>query len=333
MLERNVPGGRPRIVPPTREAMEEAARIIRAGGLVAFPTETVYGLGANALDPAAVARIFEAKGRPQDNPLILHIPGMREASHYAEIGETAERLMHHFWPGPLTIVLYTLEVVPEIARARLETVALRVPMNAVALDLIAASGVPIAAPSANRSGRPSPTDAQTVADDLGDAVDLILDGGPVSIGVESTVIDATTDTVRILRPGGVTRETLARYADLADDEDGAYANRSPGTRHRHYAPKIPLLLWDGPGVAFPPTLPGTWCYMGMHRPPQGARLEALFDTPEAYASALYAKLREFESSGAEQIVAELPIRGGLGEAICNRLLRAAGQDAPVGGDA
>ncbi|MDR1965180.1 MAG: threonylcarbamoyl-AMP synthase, partial [Synergistaceae bacterium] len=224
-----------KIFPPTRESIATAAKIIKKGGLVAFPTETVYGLGANALDEDAVKKIFEAKGRPQDNPLILHVANMREASKYAEMNDSAELLMQHFWPGPLTIVLYSLATVPMPTRANLETVALRVPLNNTALALIREAGFPIAAPSANKSGRPSPTNAHAVWDDLGDSVDMIIDGGEPSVGVESTVIDATEGPVSILRPGGVTREMLSAVVDV-DDLGSSSPYRSPGTRHRHYAP-------------------------------------------------------------------------------------------------
>ena len=238
-------GMRPRIVPATLEAVREAAGIIRAGGLVAFPTETVYGLGANALDSAAVRSIFEAKGRPQDNPLILHVAKISDADKYAEVGPVARRLMKAFWPGPLTVVMFSSRAVPKETRANLETVAIRMPLHPLALALIEEAGSPIAAPSANRSGRPSPTSARAVAEDLGDFVGMILDGGNTSIGVESTVIDVTADPAVILRHGGVTKEMLSSVVDLYAGCDAKTSHRSPGTRHRHYAPDIPLSLWDG----------------------------------------------------------------------------------------
>ncbi len=323
---------RERIFPVTPENIRRAAEIIRSGGLVAFPTETVYGLGANALDPKAVAKVFAAKGRPQDNPLILHVASIKEASKYAEVNEWAESLMQQFWPGPLSVVLYSLDEVPEIARGGLDTVALRMPSNAAALALIREAGLPIAAPSANRSGRPSPTTAETVADDLGDAVDMILDDGQTQVGLESTVIDATEKSaIAILRPGGVTREELERVVDVVDDfeaEEGTdeILRRSPGTRHRHYAPALPLVLWNGENSTFSAlALDKRWCYLGLTHPPDGAVETIVFKSLEEYAQKLYTSLRELEICEAEVIIADLPRESGLGEALRNRLKRAAGR--------
>ncbi|MDR1019501.1 MAG: threonylcarbamoyl-AMP synthase [Synergistaceae bacterium] len=316
-----------RIVPATEEYLMEASLIIRRGGLVAFPTETVYGLGANALDSGAVKGIFAAKGRPQDNPLIVHVSGARQAAEYAEVGECALKLMDSFWPGPLSIVLYSTGGVPDVTRAGLDTVALRVPRHPVALSLIEKSGVPIAAPSANRSGRPSPTSAGAVADDLGSAVDLIIDGGPTFVGLESTVVDATRGSAAILRPGCVTREMLARVVGLSGGGCGEIAHRSPGTRHRHYAPDIPLFLWDGTDRApFREASGLKWCYMGTRTPPRDIgtpHREIIFSSLGEYARGLFARLREFEASGAEMIIAQIPEEGGIGSAIRNRLGRAA----------
>lgn len=315
---------------PSKQVIERAAEILRGGGLVAFPTETVYGLGANALDAEAVAKIFAAKRRPADNPLILHVSSISECEKYAELTPAAEVLMQQFWPGPLTIVLYSHELVPLIARANLETVALRAPVDPVARDLIRACGFPIAAPSANRSGRPSPTTAEAVCEDLGDVLDLIIDGGPTAIGLESTVVDATGDRVAILRPGGVTREMLAQCVDLILDEEEAAAYRSPGNRHRHYAPRLPLILWDREAEGdevFERVRGISWCYMGMTELP--AKVDPptetiAFDSLAAYAGNLFATMRRLETSGAELIVAELPGDGGLGAALRNRLRKAAG---------
>jgi L-threonylcarbamoyladenylate synthase len=317
-----------RIVPATPEAVREAAGIIREGGLVAFPTETVYGLGANALDAAAVRNIFRAKGRPQDNPLILHVAKISDADKYAEVGLAARRLMRAFWPGPLSVVMFSNSAVPMETRANLETVAIRMPLHPIALALIEESGFPIAAPSANRSGRPSPTSAAAVADDLGDSVDMILDGGHTAIGVESTVVDATADPAVILRHGGVTKEMLSSVVDLSACCDAKSSHRSPGTRHRHYAPYIPLSLWDGEAVGSFGIVPGArWCYMGMREPvgvPVQPHKKVIFESLEDYARELFSTLREFERCGGEMIVAELPDEKNLGRAICNRLKRAAG---------
>ncbi|MDR1471468.1 MAG: threonylcarbamoyl-AMP synthase [Synergistaceae bacterium] len=312
---------------PTREVIARAAGILRSGGLVSFPTETVYGLGANALDPEAVEKIYRAKGRPSDNPLILHVPGMREAARYAEINSAAELLMRHFWPGPLTIVLYSLGAVPAVTRANLDTVAMRAPMNWTALELIREAGVPIAAPSANKSGRPSPTTAQAVCDDIGDSVDMIIDGGHAAIGIESTVIDATEGTVTILRPGGVTREMLEQIVDVEESGEREIKHRSPGTRHRHYAPSIPLFLWDGDGTDVFRAEGGVkWCYMGLRIPPDGSVRSVRFDSLDEYGRNLFAVMRELETCGAELIIADLPGAAGLGEAIRNRLTRASAAD-------
>ncbi|MDR3355011.1 MAG: threonylcarbamoyl-AMP synthase [Synergistaceae bacterium] len=311
------------IVRPASGTIREAAGILRSGGLVAFPTETVYGLGANALDPGAVGKIFEAKGRPQDNPLILHISDIEEAARLAETNRTAESLMVRFWPGPLTVVLRSRDVVPSVTRAGLETVALRMPDNDIALELIREAGVPVAAPSANRSGRPSPTTAAAVQNDLGNFVDMIIDGGPASIGVESTVIDVTGGAVTILRPGGVTREMLSSVTEVSPCAGDEIKRRSPGTRHRHYAPNIPLILWrsgDAPSVV----CGVKWCYMGITPPPPGAFKTAMFRSMDEYAHCLFSALRDLESTGASAILAELPEDSGLGSAVRNRLMRAAG---------
>jgi L-threonylcarbamoyladenylate synthase len=319
--------GSAKIVPATKERIREAAGIIRLGGLVAFPTETVYGLGANALDGGAVSRIFEAKGRPQDNPLIVHVSGVEEAAKYAEVSRNAEKLMNSFWPGPLTIVMYSTGIVPDVARAGLGTIALRLPAHPVALLLLKEAGVPIAAPSANRSGRPSPTSASAVADDLGDSVSLILDGGPTSVGLESTVVDATGDKAAILRPGGITKEMLASVVDLLDGDESELARRSPGTMHRHYAPDVPLFLWDGKERASFEMASGMkWCYMGIKAPPADldtSHKKIIFSSIDEYAKELFSRLREFETSGGEIIIAQLPDESDIGSAIRNRLERAA----------
>ena len=313
---------------PTEDYIAKAAEILKRGGLVAFPTETVYGLGANALDERAVGKIFEAKGRPGDNPLILHISCADEASLYAEVTPEALALMECFWPGPLTVVLRSANIVSLAARGGLDTVALRAPANPVALALIRESGFPIAGPSANKSGRPSPTRAIDVFNDVGDAVDMILDGGETGIGVESTVVDATEPRLAILRPGAVTREMLAEamHAEIAEVGTSSpdKARRSPGTRYRHYAPSVELRLWeDGARGVFDSE--DVWCYMGIRKPPEGALRTIIFSTPEEYAHGLFSAMRELERCGAKLIIADFPDMPGLGEAIRNRLSRAAGR--------
>lgn len=233
---------------PEQSAIETAAEILRGGGLVAFPTETVYGLGANALDAAAVERIYSAKGRPSFNPLIVHVPDEEGARALAsEWPERASRVVKEFWPGPLTIVLPKRSIVPDNATAGLDSVALRVPANPIALSLLRAAGVPLAAPSANRSTELSPTTAQHVERSLGDRVDLILDGGATSVGIESTVLDLRTPRAAILRPGVIgARDLEPLVGSIASPTDlGSDAPRpSPGMMERHYAPRARLVLFD-----------------------------------------------------------------------------------------
>ncbi len=227
--------------------MEIAAEIIREGGLVAFPTETVYGLGANALNAEAIKKIYEAKGRPLDNPVIVHVAGMEMLESVAVATRRARVLMGRFWPGPLTLVLKKSKALPKATTAGLDTVAVRMPRNRVALDLIASSGVPIAAPSANISGRPSPTSAQHVLQDLSGKIDAILDGGTASIGVESTVLDLTSRVPTILRPGGLTAEELYKVIGrirLTPPKTKGKP-RSPGMKYRHYAPRARMILVEG----------------------------------------------------------------------------------------
>jgi len=237
---------------------EEAGRILREGGLVAFPTETVYGLGGNALDPDASARIYAAKGRPSDNPLIVHVADFEEVPPLvSEITPVAEKLMKAFWPGPLTIIMNKSDIVPMATTGGLQTVAVRMPVHPVAMKLIRSAGVPIAAPSANTSGRPSPTKAEHVIEDMDGRIDMILDGGSVGIGVESTIVDVTGDVPMILRPGYITMEMLREVVGevsidqaVAKINEGQLINskeppKAPGMKYRHYAPKAPLNLICG----------------------------------------------------------------------------------------
>lgn len=318
---------------PQPFVIEEAARLIRDGRLVAFPTETVYGLGANGLDPAAVARIFAAKGRPLDNPLILHFSSPRDAERVAVVSGRAKALMEYFWPGPLTLVLPSLGTVPAEVTAGLNTVAVRMPSHPVALALIAAAGVPVAAPSANSSGRPSPTDGAAVAEDLGDAVDLILDGGPASVGVESTVLDVTGGEMILLRPGGCPVEEIESATGERVVRGGGEAGRSPGTRHRHYAPSIPLVLHDREGARERALAAGgRIAWLGMEGPEilfapgeADSELSLIFSSPENYARGLFHALRMMESSGAAVIAAQMPrSEAGIGLALRDRLERASG---------
>jgi L-threonylcarbamoyladenylate synthase len=307
----------------TPEAIAEAAGVLRGGGLVAFPTETVYGLGADATSGRAVAAIFEAKGRPRFNPLIAHVANTEAAVALGELGKVGAALAAAFWPGPLTLVLAKRPGCPvaDLATAGLDTVAVRVPAHPVAQALLRAVGVPIAAPSANRSGHVSPTTAAHVAADLKERVALILDGGPTPLGLESTVIDVTGNLPTVLRLGAVARDDLARALGHPVEVAGGppRAPASPGMLARHYAPAARLRL-DASAVrrgeallAFGPPLP--------HEGPM-VNLSPAGDLVEAAAN-LFAALRALDASGAKAIAA-MPIpEQGLGEAINDRLRRAA----------
>jgi L-threonylcarbamoyladenylate synthase len=300
-------------------SIARAAEILRAGGLVAFPTETVYGLGADATNPVAVARIFEAKGRPRFNPLISHILGLDDAERHAHLHTHARALADRFWPGPLTLVAPRRADSPvaELACAGLTTIALRSPAHPMARELLAAFGKPIVAPSANRSGHVSATTAQHVADDLGDRVGLVLDGGSTPIGLESTIV-AIDDEGRatLLRSGALSRADIeAITGPLAAPDQGPIA--APGMLESHYAPRAHLRL-----DAEAPRAGEAYLAFGSPAPPHGLTLSATGDLIEAAAN-LYAHLRALDASGAQTIaVAPIPPHG-LGEAIRDRLMRAA----------
>jgi L-threonylcarbamoyladenylate synthase len=309
---------------PQKKIIAEAARALVRGELVAFPTETVYGLGANGLDAEAVRAIYRAKGRPSDNPLILHLANPGEAESVAFVDDRARRLINLFWPGPLTLVLPARTgVVPPVTRGGLETVALRMPSHPVALALIEATALPVAAPSANRSGRPSPTDADAVEEDLGESLAYLLDGGPTDVGVESTVVDATGKDLLLLRPGALPLEVIAEAEGQVGLAQAGEGRRSPGTRYRHYAPDVPLLIWDGP--LHWEALPGPVGYMGMADPPRPAGESVLFRTVDDYGRGLFSALRHLERAGVAVIVAQWPPQEGIGLALRDRLLRASGE--------
>jgi L-threonylcarbamoyladenylate synthase len=313
--------------------IDTAARLIRAGELVAFPTETVYGLGGDATNERAVAKIFEAKGRPQFNPLISHVPGPSDAKRLVQWTETADKLAAKFWPGPLTLVLPRAPGSPIalLASAGLDTVAIRAPAHPMAQELIRAAGVPIAAPSANRSGAISPTRAVHVAESLGDQVAMILDGGPCTVGVESTVLDLTAERPTLLRPGGATREAIeAAIGPIALSDAlpaGDVARKSPGQLQSHYAPSRPVRL-DASTVAADEAL----LAFGPN-PPKGAKrtlnLSVTGDLGEAAAN-LFAHLRTLDRPDIGRI-AVMPVpHTGLGLAINDRLRRAAADDGSGG---
>ena len=319
----------------------QAADILAKGGLVAFPTETVYGLGANGLDPAAVAAIFEAKGRPQDNPLILHIPSAHHLERYCvDIPSVAYELAQRFWPGPLTMILKRREIVPDVVTAGLDTVGMRCPDHPAALAILELCQLPIAAPSANTSGRPSPTTAQAVWEDMAGKIDAVVDGGPCQVGVESTIIDLTCTPPRLLRPGGVTLEELEEVlGEVAVDEavirlmSTDEKPRAPGMKYRHYAPKAPVTVVRGKPE-------DTARYIAQHLEPNvgvicfddyvnsfpGCPLRSLGpqDDKSEQARRLFEALRWFDTQDVTAILAQSPEQDGLGLAVTNRLNKAAG---------
>jgi len=318
-----------------RENIELCAEEIRRGGIVAFPTETVYGLGANTLDEKAVTEIFAAKGRQQDNPLIVHVASPEDVEPLVlNIPDAFEVLARKFWPGPLTLILRKSEVVPGNVTAGLDTVAVRVPEHPVALALIRACGCPLAAPSANPSGRPSPTGAMHVKNDLDGRIRYILDGGDCRVGLESTVLDISGSVPRILRPGGVTYDELKGVLEFLETDSPLEtdAPRSPGMKYRHYAPKAPMTAVLGPPEK-------TAEYI---RSRVGIGTAALMfddfaiDHPcvvtfgvsgdhVTQAASLFGALRKLDDMDVSEIYAQTPTEDGLGCAVANRLKKAAGQ--------
>ncbi|MCX5308082.1 L-threonylcarbamoyladenylate synthase [Streptomyces sp. NBC_00160] len=320
-------------VTATDSDIEKAVGVLRAGGLVALPTETVYGLGADAEDPAAVARIFRVKGRPPSHPLIVHIADAAELDDWVqEVPPAARLLAERFWPGPLTLVLRRGPRVPLEATGGLETVAVRVPDHPVALALLTAFGGGVTAPSANRFGSVSPTTADHVRTELGEGVDFVLDGGPCEVGVESTIVDTTGDVPAILRPGGVAREDLEAVWGRPFSAPGASPVRVPGQHPSHYAPRARVVLVEPDKVVQEAELAReSGRRVGVFLPADCAdtavRAHAVVRVPgsmTAYARGLYGFLRELDRQGCDLIVASLPVEEGLGPAIANRLRRAAG---------
>ena len=334
-----------RVLPASDAAIREAAARIRSGELVAFPTETVYGLGANGLDASAVARIFEAKGRPGDNPLILHIcsPEQLRPLIDGEPSERARRMMDAFWPGPLTMIFPKSARVPANVTAGLDTVAIRLPLHPVARRLIEEAGVPVAAPSANRSGRPSPTAAAHVFEDMDGRIPLILDGGACAVGLESTVVDMTGATPRILRPGGVTAEQIERVCGSGEVDPAVMRPlaegerpRSPGMKYRHYAPAGELTIFSGEAgrveraicaeydrAAAEGRRPLILALEGHLAAYGGRRTESLGADEAEMAHRIFAVLRDADALGADVLFSEAVEARGLGLAVMNRLGRAA----------
>lgn len=333
------------------QVIKEAGSVIGHGGLVAFPTETVYGLGADGMDEKASAKIYEAKGRPSDNPLILHISDTDMLAKITdEIPDKARLLMDKFWPGPMTLIFRKRAEVPYGTTGGLETVAVRYPSHRVAVELIKAAGTPIAAPSANTSGRPSPTKAEHVVEDMDGRIDMILDGGQVGIGIESTIVDVTQEPPMILRPGYITRAMLEEVvgqvvvdkvveARSAKELGGDYAPKAPGMKYRHYAPKAELTMFegsldkvvevinkrtledeaDGEKVGIIATDESKHLYSRGKVVSIGSRKDE-----ESIARGLYGILRDFDDMGVDVIYSETFYDDDLGQAIMNRLIKAAG---------
>jgi len=306
----------------TEQQIQEAAELLRDGKLVAFPTETVYGLGANALDFLAVSRIFHAKGRPETSPLIVHVATIEMARELAaEWPETAQKLAERFWPGPLTLVVRKKPVIPDIVTAGLPTVGLRMPAHPVALALLRASGIPIAAPSANRFTQLSPTTAEHVRQGLGRRVDYILDGGGCEVGIESTVVSLVGEAPSILRPGGVPRNEIEAVIGpiTAGPHPVECAHPSPGLHPQHYSPRTPLLLVSGGRV--PEQGKGAYLQLRSAALHNAATVNMPAE-PREYAARLYATLHELDDGGYDWIAVDVPEEAPEWEGVLDRLRRA-----------
>lgn len=318
-----------------------AADILKGGGLVGIPTETVYGLGANGLNPEAVSRIFQAKGRPQDNPLILHIPCADWLERYCQnVPPQAYTLAEVFWPGPLTMILKRKNTVPDVVTAGLDTVGMRCPDHKVCRDIIEQADVPVAAPSGNVSGRPSPTTAQHMLDDMDGKIDAVVDGGACAVGVESTIIDLTCVPPRVLRPGGITVEQLEQVLGAVDIDaavrrkmEGDEKPRAPGMKYRHYAPKAPVTVVKGAAQETAEYIAehagqgsGVICFDEFAGEFHGCCVKTLgrADDPAEQARHVFDALRFFDDTDVSKIWAQCPGEHGVGLAVANRLNKAAG---------
>ncbi len=328
------------------EFLRQAGECLKEGGLVAFPTETVYGLGGDALNPESSRKIYAAKGRPSDNPLIVHICRLEDLWQVAsEVPPEAERIAEAFWPGPLTMILPKADRVPRETTGGLDTVAVRFPSHPAARRLIEYAGGFVAAPSANASGRPSPTEARYVQEDMEGRIDMILDGGPVGIGLESTIVDLTVRPPQILRPGFVTQDMLAQLLGQVDldvtilRDDSGQAPKAPGMKYRHYAPKGDLTIVSGPAQKVVDYINekasfyaargekvgiiGTEESLGRYRA-DSVKCAGSRTDEESIGRRLYRILREFDDEDVTRIYSEAFSAGGYGQAIMNRLLKAAG---------
>lgn len=319
--------------------IEKAGAIIKNGGLVAFPTETVYGLGADGLNETAVKKIYEAKGRPSDNPLILHVSSVEMAEKVGYINETARKVIDRFWPGPITVIVEKKEIVGSVVSAGLKTVALRMPENETARKLIEAAETPIAAPSANISGRPSPTRFEDVYEDLNGRIDMIIKSDNSEIGIESTITDTTSNPPEILRPGGVTREMLKEILpDIREEKNilrtGDFKPKCPGMKYKHYAPKAKVIVFEdnarekikhmlvensAKGIKT-----GVFCV-------DGNEYECKYiihwgKNAEEMAANMFSALRDFDKLGVDEILCEMPEKCGIGSGVRNRIYKSAGFD-------
>ena len=325
----------------TEQDIRTAAAILQAGGLVGIPTETVYGLGANGLSSAAVGKIFAAKGRPQDNPLILHVPDASWLARYCrEVPDSAYTLAERFWPGPLTMILPRKDVVPDAVTAGLDTVGVRCPNHPVTLAIIRAADVPVAAPSGNTSGRPSPTCAAHMVEDMAGKIDAIVDGGPCGVGVESTIIDLTCTPPRLLRPGGLPLEALEEVlgevavdAALLRPLGEGEKPKAPGMKYRHYAPKAPVTVVLGEPSATADYIAahlgehtGVICFDEWAGRFAGHVVENIGSAArkDEQARRVFDALRAFDHTDVTEIYAQCPHEDGLGLAVANRLKKAAG---------
>lgn len=327
---------------PQISMIRQAARLIQKGEIVAFPTETVYGLGADALNPLAVKKVFEAKGRPADNPLIIHIHDKKDLKKLArDIPEITEKITEKFWPGPLTVVLKKSKIVPKITTGGLDTVAVRMPKNKIASLLIKESGVPLAAPSANFFGRPSPTLAKHVSEDLSGRISMILDGGKTRIGIESTVIDLTSKTPMLLRPGGVTLEQIdgvigaIKIHPVIKGRKSKTVHRSPGMKYKHYSPNAKIILVEGTDKNVDRKILHLVSKFKKQKKRVGVMVmqknhaykadlvRFVGDSPGKIAANLFKVFREFDDEKIDIILAQGIDREGLGLGVMNRLGKAA----------
>lgn len=323
-------------------AIPQAAELLRQGEVVGIPTETVYGLAANAYNPEAVTRIFAAKGRPQDNPLIVHIADWEQISEVAErVPEQAIALAKAYWPGPMTMILPKKDSIPMVTSAGLNTVGIRLPSHPLAREIIRAAGVPLAAPSANTSGRPSTTTAQHVMEDLGGRIAAVVDGGPCSVGVESTVISLCGNKPRLLRPGGISLEQLRAVLGEVEVDRALYQKiddtervSAPGMKYRHYAPKAPVTVVFGSPAASADYIYaqlgenfGVLCFDDCAERFAGRAVVETFgrsDDPEEQAREVFDALRRFDETPVTAIFAQCPPATGIGLAVANRIQKAAG---------